>query len=80
MYFLEVVFNPLDKVIFERPLDSLMKEVTGEEFVNISTWESHHKWLWDFDENVLIIDTRYDVRESPEQFHVRTIRILDPCP
>ena len=42
MHFLKVVFNPLDKVVFECPLDSLMKEVTGEEFVNIHC----HTWEW----------------------------------
>ena len=45
MYLLEVVLNPLDKVIFECAFDDLMEKVGGKEFVNIRAWEPHHEWL-----------------------------------
>jgi hypothetical protein len=40
-----VILNPLDKVIFECPLDGLMEEVRGEKFVDICAREIHHEWL-----------------------------------
>lgn len=35
----QVVINPCDKVIFECPLDQLMKKVGCDELVNVGSWK-----------------------------------------
>ena len=39
MLFLNIGNNPVNEVIFERPLDELVKEVETDQFVDIRSWE-----------------------------------------
>jgi len=41
----EIILHPCDKVVLERALDELVKEVGCEKFVNISAGEVASKWL-----------------------------------
>ena len=45
MCYLQVILNPHNEVVLERPLDGLMEKVRGEEFVNVRLWKLHREWL-----------------------------------
>ena len=45
MFFFEIVHHPLDKVIFEHTLDKLVKEVWGDEFVDVCMRKVFGEWL-----------------------------------
>ena len=45
MGLLQIIFNPLDEVIFKRALDKLMEKVGCEKFMNVRSWEPHREWL-----------------------------------
>ena len=35
----QVIFNPSDEVIFERALDELVEDITGDQFIDVGTRE-----------------------------------------
>lgn len=39
MYGNEIFFHPHNKMILEYPFYNLVKEVRGEQFIDVSTWE-----------------------------------------
>ena len=63
-------------MVFECPLDGLVEEVGGEEFVYICTWEPSSEWL------VLMVNTyskqvvAQNLRGSQGQSHGQTIGCL----
>ena len=42
-----VFLDPCHEMILERPLDKLVKQIRGEEFVDVGTWEALCKRLHD---------------------------------
>jgi hypothetical protein len=45
MGLLQIIFNPLDEVIFKCALDKLMEKVGRKKFVNVRSREPHREWL-----------------------------------
>ena len=41
MGLLQIIFNPLDEVIFKCALDKLMEKVRRKKFMNVRSWEPH---------------------------------------
>lgn len=45
MSLLEITHNPLDKMVFEHTLNQLVKEVWGDEFIDVCMGEMFGEWL-----------------------------------
>jgi len=45
MLFFEILHHPLNKVIFEHSLDNLVKEVRGDEFIDVCMRKVLSEWL-----------------------------------
>lgn len=41
----KIITYPSNKVVFKCSLDNLVKDITGEDFVDVGTWKVICKWL-----------------------------------
>ena len=53
MHYAQVILNPHNEVVLECPLDGLMEEVRGKEFMDIRTGKFHRERLWSIDQSAL---------------------------
>lgn len=45
MFLLKVLFYPSDQMVFECPLDKLMKYIWGQQLMDVCVSEARREWL-----------------------------------
>jgi hypothetical protein len=71
----QVIFNPLNQVVFETTFYNLVEEIWRDEFMDVGMWKPVGKWLERKHNERIVCDfTGKHAQLHPPQFHIDPTR------
>ena len=71
----QIIFNPLNQVVFETTFYNLVEEIWCDELVDVGTWKRVSEWLESERNEIIVCDfIEINVQLHPPQCHIHPIR------